>query len=126
MKVQATTGKSSYYYRCRITDSAGNVVYTNTVRLYVLGVTSQPSDRTAAAGKTVKFSVEATGHNKTYQWQYRTSSAGEWKNSPATGNQTDALSVSVTASKNGYQYRCRITDSAGNVVYSNAATLNVK
>ena len=126
LKVSATTGKSGYYYRCVIKDDGGNTVYTNAVRLYVLGITTQPTAKTAKAGTTVKFTVAATGAGKTYQWQYRTSSTGTWKNTTATGAKTATLSVSVTASKNGYQYRCIVKDNAGNSVTSNAAKLTVK
>lgn len=37
-----------------------------------------------------------------------------------------ALSVTATAKKNGYQYRCIVTDSAGNKVISNVVKLTVK
>ena len=124
LKVSATTGKSGYYYRCIIKDSAGNSVTTNTVRLYVLGITTQPAAKTAKAGTTVKFTVAATGAGKTYQWQYKTPN-GTWKNITATGAKTATLSVSVTAAKNGYQYRCIVKDNAGNSVTSNAAKLTV-
>ena len=41
-------------------------------------------------------------------------------------NKTATLKVPVTAARNGYQYRCVITDKYGNVINSNAATLTVK
>ena len=70
--------------------------------------------------------IGPTGSGKTYQWQYRTSSKGTWKNTTLTGNKTSTLKVSAKTTRNGYQFRCRIKDSAGNTVYSNAATLKVK
>ena len=126
LSIAATAAKHGYQYRCKITDSAGNVIYTNTVNLYVLGIKTQPASKTVTAGATAKFTVKATGNGLTYQWQYRTSSSGSWKNTSATGSKTKTLSVSATTSKNGYQYRCKITDSAGNVIYTNAAKLTVK
>lgn len=126
LKVSATTGKSGYYYRCKIKDSAGNTVYTNAVRLYVLGVTSQPSNKTVSNGKIAKFKVAATGAGKTYQWQYSKNGGKTWKNTTLSGYKTTTLSVKGNATRNGYYYRCRITDSAGNVVYSNKAKLTVK
>ena len=95
------------------------------VTLYVLGVKTQPTNVEATLGTTAKFSVVATGNGLTYQWQYRTSSTGTWKSATATGNKTANLSVSATNSRNGYQYRCKITDADGTVIYSNAATLTV-
>ena len=124
LSVPATTARNGYYYRCKITDSAGNVVYTNTVRLYVLGIKTQPTSKTVTAGNTAKFTVSATGSSLTYQWQYKTSSG--WKNTTLTGAKTNTLSVKGTTARNGMKYRCKITDSAGNVVYTNTVTLTVK
>ena len=125
MSVPATTGRNGYYYRCKITDSAGNVVYTNTVRLYVLGIKTQPSTQKVKAGTTAKFTVSATGYGLRYQWQTKTSSSGSWKNCTFTGSKTATMSVSATTARNGYYYRCKITDSAGNVTYTNTVRLYV-
>ena len=121
----AQTRHSGYQYRCVVTDREGNKVYSNAVNLYVLGINSQPTTQKVKAGDTAKFTVSATGANKTYQWQYRKSSSGSWKNASATGNKTATLSVPASVSRHGYQYRCRITDSAGNKVYTKTVTLNV-
>ena len=126
MSVSATTARNGYYYRCKITDSAGNVTYTNTVRLYVLGIKTQPTSKTVKSGNTAKFTVSATGSGLTYQWQTKTSSSGSWKNCTFTGSKTATMSVSATTARNGYYYRCKITDSAGNVVYTNTVKLTVK
>ena len=40
-----------------------------------------------------------------------------------TGNKTDTLSVAATVARNGYQYRCKITNTDGYIVYSAPATL---
>ena len=125
MSVPATTGRNGYYYRCKITDSAGNVVYTNSVRLYVLGIKTQPATQKVKAGSTAKFTVSATGYGLSYQWQTKTSSSGSWKNCTFTGSKTATMSVSATTARNGYYYRCKITDSAGNVTYTNTVRLYV-
>ena len=126
LSVPATVGRHGYQYRCKITDSVGNVVYTNAVNLYVLGIKTQPVSKTAKLGTTAIFTVAATGRKVTYQWQYRTSSSGSWKSAKADGNKTKTLSVPATAGRNGYQYRCKITDAYGNVIYTNIVKLTVK
>lgn len=126
MTVTASTAKNGYQYRCKITDSAGNVVYSKAVKLYVLGIKKQPASVTIKAGNKAKFTVTATGYDKTYQWQYRTSASGKWKNVTADGNKTNTIKISATRSRNGYQYRCKISDDAGNVIYTKAATLRIK
>lgn len=88
-------------------------------------VNGHPSSRSILAGSTAKFTVKARGSGLRYQWQYRSSSEGKWKNSKASGSKTKSLSVKATQERDGYQYRCKVTDSDGNAAYSNAATLCV-
>ncbi len=87
-------------------------------------ITTQPTDKTVTAGTTVKFKVVATGA-ETYQWQYRKSSSGTWYNSTGTGNKTATLTLTATEARNGFQFRCKITNSAG-TVYTVIVTLTVK
>ena len=125
LNVPVTTGRNGYQYRCQITDTYGNVIYSNAVTLkaVTLKINTQPVNRNLPAGKTATFTVKATGTTLKYQWQYRTSATGKWANASATGNKTANLKVPVTAGRNGYQYRCQVTDSYGNVIYSNTVTL---
>ena len=113
-------------YRCVITDSYGQKVTSNAATVYVgtpLAITKQPVNYTGTAGSTATFSVTATGTGLTYQWQMY--SDGAWKNSGATGSKTNKISFNVTSSHNGKKYRCVITDSFGQKVTSNAATVYV-
>ena len=125
LSVPATTSRSAYQYRCKITDSNGKTVYTKAVNLYVLGIKTQPVNKAVVEGKTAKFTVSATGASKKYQWQYRATSDGKWSSAKADGNTTATLSVPATIGRHGYQYRCKITDSAGNVIYTEAVSLYV-
>ena len=127
LSVPVTAARNNYQYRCKVTDQEGSVVYSNaaTLKVVTLKVTTQPANKYLPAGKTAKFTVKVSGTGLKYQWQYRTSSSGSWKNASAAGNKTATLSVPATATRNGYQYRCKITDQYGNVIYSNAATLKI-
>ena len=123
------TGKTSHngnYYRCRIKDNAGNVVYTKAVRLYVLGITEQPVSKTVTAGKTAKFAVEATGSGLKYQWQCSTDGGKTWKNCTSSKATSATFTFTGKATHNGNYYRCVVTDSAGNVVYTVKVKLTVK
>ena len=129
LSVPATTDRNGYQYRCIVSDNSGNKLTSNAATLTVgasssLKITTQPSSQTGSNGNTVKFTVAASGTGLTYQWQYKTPS-GSWANSPATGNNTASLSVPATTDRNGYQYRCIVSDSSGNKLASNAATLTV-
>ena len=127
LSVPVTAARNGYQYRCKITDQEGSVVYSNaaTLKVVTLKVTAQPANKYLPAGKTAKFTVKVSGTGLKYQWQYRTSAKGSWKTASGTGSKTATLSVAATASRNGYQYRCKITDKYGNVIYSNAATLKI-
>ncbi|MBQ3160025.1 MAG: hypothetical protein IJC00_06135, partial [Clostridia bacterium] len=62
-----------------------------------------------------------------YQWQWSFDGGSNWQNSSSatTGYNTATLQVTATEARNGYMYRCKVTNSAG-TVYTNAVTLTVK
>ncbi|MBQ6998089.1 MAG: leucine-rich repeat protein [Oscillospiraceae bacterium] len=120
------TSHSGNYYRCRIKDNGGNTVYTDAVKLYVLGITEQPVNKTVTKGKTAKFEVEATGASKTYQWQVSTDGGKTWKNCSSSSAKKATFSFTAKTSHNGNYYRCRVKDSGGNTVYTNKVKLTVK
>ena len=125
LKVPATAARNGYQYRCKVTNAAGSS-WSSAATLTVLKkpvITEDPKSVTQAVSTTATFTVEATGE-ASYQWQYRASDTGTWSNSPATGSKTATLKVPVTAGRNGYQYRCKVTNAAGSS-WSNAATLTV-
>ena len=126
LTIPVTEGRNKYQYCCLATDANGkkytDQVYELLVKSYIK---YQPQSSTAMVGEEVLFQVIASGAGLTYQWQYRTSSTGAWKNSTFSGSDTGYLFVPATAARNGYQYRCVITDANGEALYSDAATLNV-
>ncbi len=129
LTVPATAARNGCQYRCVVKDSYGQTVYSNpatlTVKLPALKITGHPGTKTVDVGKNAQFGVVASGTGLTYQWQYRFGS-GAWTNTTLSGNKTSLLTVPATAARNGCQYRCVVKDSAGNVAYSNPATLTVK
>lgn len=46
--------------------------------------------------------------------------------SAESGNKTRVLTVKARAALNGRQYRCKITDAKGRVIYTTVAKLTVK
>ena len=58
-------------YRCKITDSSGNVVYSQAAKIVAtnLAVTSQPQNAMGLLGDTVRMSITAHGEGLTYRWQ---------------------------------------------------------
>ncbi len=125
LTVPVTAAKNGYQYRCKVTNAAGTAASEAAILTVAPRpvISAQPQDVTALPGTTVRFSLTATGAD-TYQWQYSKNGGASWANSPATGNKTATLSVAVTDAKNGYLYRCRLTNISGAVV-SAAAALTV-
>ncbi len=128
LKVPGTLARNGYQYRCKVSNTQGTV-YSKAATLTVVQIAkpeiqTHPTDNQVAAGYTALFTVTARGDQLSYQWQYRKSSSGSWTDATAEGNKGAVLRVPGTASRNGYQYRCKVSN-AGGTVYSNAATLTV-
>ncbi len=128
LKVSATAARSGYQYRCKVSNSSGTT-YTNIATLTVLSkpaITTQPKSVSVAEGGTATFTVAATGATS-YLWQWRDGSSGTWVDctSATTGYNTATLKVSAASHRNGYQYRCKVSNSAG-TTYSGTVTLTVK
>ncbi len=85
-------------------------------------ITSNPSSKTICQGTSTTFSVNTTGLNITYQWQYRTP-GGTWKNSPDSGAKTKTLTTPAAVA-GGTEYKC-IVYSCNTTLTSREATLSV-
>ena len=129
LTVATTLARNGYQYRCIVTDAYGNTVTTEAAALTVTENTltaTDPEDQTVAAAATATFKVTAEGDGLTYQWQYQRADGTKWFHTTMTGCNTDTLIVTATLARNGYKYRCIITDSYGNKTVSEAATLIVE
>lgn len=60
-----------------------------------------------------------------YQWQYRVGPKKAWNPAQVMGSKTAVLRVPMTPGRNGFQYRCKITDPDGRVHFSIVHTLKV-
>ncbi len=109
-----------------VTATAGGVSASCTVTVAAAGapavelaITSQPSDYTGRIGDEVSFTVEATGEDVSYQWQYSSDGGKTWKSSGLSGNATATLTTTLTEARLIYRFRCVVTDAAGKKAYSN-------
>ena len=112
--------------RCQVTDERGNTENSETATITVmipLAVTQQPQSVTSYIGDTVKFAVKASGSGLSYQWYYRKSGASSW--TKWSGHTTATTSAISNDSWNGMQVRCAVTDSNGNTIHSEAATVTL-
>jgi hypothetical protein len=96
-------------------------------------ISVQPADQTENEGDPAAFAVTAAATTGTlaYQWQRRTSTSGRWTNVSATLDgsvytdfTTDTLLISDVTGLDAYEYRVKLTSSAGaEEIISDAATL---
>ena len=80
------------------------------------------------SGRTATFTVEATGSIVSYQWQNKATGKDDWYEPEETSSKTSTYKFVTTE----YTYiispilvRCRLTDSKGNIVYTDEVTFTV-
>lgn len=129
--VPITKARDGQKYRCVITSESGDSLISGSAYLVVESeagvpvIAEQPENCTVEAGNTATFTIQATGTNLTYQWQYSNITSNRWYDSSMKGNRTTTIHVPVTQARNGQKYRCIVTDETGRTVTSEAATLTV-
>ena len=80
-----------------------------------LHITEQPKDASGAVGKTVTFTVVAENATA-YQWYVAAGGSDVWTEAKAKyygGTTTDTISVPVTNNRNGFQFKCVVTNDIG-------------
>ena len=88
-------------------------------------ITKQPCSMAAKLGDTIKITIVASGESLTYQWQFLTPTATEWRKSNSAGNNTNTLMPTIDNGWNNVKVRCIVTDSNGNSEISNELTVYV-
>lgn len=78
-----------------------------------LRIVSQPVDFIGNVGDDASFTVVAKGSGITYQWMANVPDRG-WRNVINATQPT--MTAEITATRLGYDYKCRITDRFGNYI----------
>ncbi len=133
-----TAGMNGYQFRCVVSNGTNPDATSNTVSLVVLPaaavaptITGQPAGQTTSVGGNVSFTVTAAGTAPlAYQWQRSAAGGGGWTNLTDTGaysgSATATLSVTgATASMNGDQFQCVVSNGVSPNATSSAAALTV-
>jgi len=128
--VEATEARNGYQYYCEITDAAGNKLSSRKVSLNVIPaappvILREPDDSYTKLGSYAKFYTAADSISLSYQWYWRKPGTTQWKACAGEGYDTNTLLVEATQARDGYQYCCEVSDSAGNKVTSRTVSLNV-
>ncbi len=109
--------RSGYQYRCVVKDDYGGKVYSKSILPYrlkcELEVTVQPTV-TVDDTNTATMTFTADGETLTYLWQRL--KGDTWSN--ASGNNYVGYNTNTLTTAVAGTYRCRVTDAAGNVVFT--------
>ena len=88
-----------------------------------LSIVYQPEDVTITENKTARFYVEAEGSDLSYHWQISKNDGETWKNTSTT---TAQYGIKALAERNGFKFRCVVSDGDGNRITSNEVTLTIQ
>jgi len=129
LTVTATGARNGYDYRCVITFADGTVLTTEpaelTVNTYITDVVG-PNDQTVVNGYKGQFTASAQGEAIKYKWQYQRPGDTGWYYTTMEGNNLPTVLIETNTARDGYRYRCEITDVTGNItVYTEPATMRV-
>lgn len=125
----AAFSMNTYRYRCTMTNStcatpgisSGAILTVNTLPV----ISQQPQSVTLCEGSGNNFCVTATGTGITYQWQVSaTGCAGTWTDISGATSSCYAV-AGITASMNGYAYRCVVSGTCAPAATSSCAVLTV-
>ena len=115
--------ESGDVYLCGSFTTGNSPLYLGTTKGTAgVTITKQPVDVTVPAGATATFSVEASGSNLKYQWQYWNGSG--WTNTDLPGNDTDTMAFTTWAGGTGIAFHC-VAWNENSVVFSNIVWLTV-
>ena len=124
----ATAKRNGYMYRCVVTFVDGSVACSETavltVQTFITNV-KNPNDQTVVLGFKGQFTTAAEGEGLRYQWQYKRPGSEKWIDTAMEGATKPTVYIESTRARDGYQYRCVITDAVGNMVCTEAATMRV-
>ena len=106
---------------CKVSDSSGNSINSNTITVSVLSIATQPKSQTIAKGSTLTISVKATGSGLTYQWYFKKKTQTSFN---VWNGHTNAKETCVPNDTwDGIQLYCLVKDAKGNSVKSDTATI---
>ena len=124
---KVTAGRNGYQFRCVVTGNGTSVASDSAIMTVgnPVVIVSHPEDASAPVGEYVTFKIVAE-NVETYQWQY-SKNGTTWYDCTTTswpGADTAEVTAKVTATRDGYQFRCVVTG-AGKTLESDIATMTV-
>ena len=130
--VPAIAARDCFLYRCVLTNANGFTLISDYAQLVLdyensAAIVAHPAFGEVTVGATSAITVLAEGEGLTYKWQYSIDGGRSWYASKSfEGKNTATLYVPVTEARNGFLYRCVVTDANGYSIVSNPAQLSVQ
>ncbi|MBR4656284.1 MAG: InlB B-repeat-containing protein [Oscillospiraceae bacterium] len=121
--IPVSAENDGHYYRCRLTNGWGNVVYTGAAQAYVLRFTQHPESMEISAGETALLRAVSSCAKVSYLWQRSLDGGASWRD--LAGETYASLLVNATLNETNVLYRCIITAANGDSLASDAARLMV-
>ena len=116
--LQISHFKYHYQYRCKVTDEKGNVTYSNTARISAPPITVKSFYKSENLHPAIEVQPQGGISPYVYEWQYYDDQTHNWcQYNSETIVSNNEYSRVLTEKAHKY-YRCKITDSVGNVIYS--------
>lgn len=113
-----------WIFRCIVSNEDGKLT-TYAARLTVIippSIQKQPGSVEITEGETASFYVTASGTDVQYQWQYSKDKGRTWLSCGTTANKS-SYSTTATEAKNGWYYRCVVTNSGGTATSEKAVLI---
>ncbi|MFY0675210.1 MAG: PKD domain-containing protein [Bacteroidia bacterium] len=128
----AVTSMNGFDYRCVVDNQTCSPATSSSANLVINelpSVTSSPSSVTVCINDDPTFSVSATGTGLVYQWQVDAGSGftNITNGGIYSGATTTTLQITnITASEDGYDYRCEVSGTCTPPANSSSATVTVQ
>ena len=108
-------------YQCVVTDGNGNRVESEPIPVTIVSgpeITSQTESIEGKLNDQVTLKVVATGDELSYQWRYKKPGATSYTDAKSADAKKAEWTFALTASMDGREYQCVVTDKNGNSVES--------
>ena len=128
LTVTATGARNGYDYRCLVTFADGTQIYSEPAELLVQTFITDvvgPNDQVVVNGYKGQFTASAQGETIKYKWYYQRPGDSLWYETSMEGNNKPTVMIETNAQRDGYKYRCKITDVTGVEVWTEYATMRV-
>ena len=121
--IPMSAANDGYYYRCKLTNGWGNVVYSDAAQAHILAYTQQPVSVETGLNNTASFNVASSCPNVTYRWERSYDNGQTWN--IISGETYPTLVVNATLSESKAKYRCVITAVNGDELASDMVEINL-